>query len=75
MEPSSLIYRAEMAGRRINDNMGKFVAEKAVKLMIAAGRNIRGARVGVLGLSRAWGQISLWLFSLAMSHPSLRSVL
>jgi UDP-N-acetyl-D-galactosamine dehydrogenase len=60
VDPYYLTYRAEMAGyhpqvilagRRINDNMGKFVAEKTVKLMIAGGRNIRGAKVGVLGLT------------------------
>jgi UDP-N-acetyl-D-galactosamine dehydrogenase len=40
-----------LAGRRINDGMGKFVAEKTVKLMIQTGRNIKGAQVNVLGLT------------------------
>jgi UDP-N-acetyl-D-glucosamine/UDP-N-acetyl-D-galactosamine dehydrogenase len=40
-----------LAGRRINDSMGKFVAEKTVKLMIRSGWNIKGSRVGVLGLT------------------------
>ncbi|MXO60561.1 nucleotide sugar dehydrogenase [Altererythrobacter salegens] len=46
-------YRPEviLAGRRINDSMGSVVAAKAVKLMIAHGRPIKGARVGVLGLT------------------------
>ena len=40
-----------LAGRRINDGMGKFIAEKTVKLMIASGSAIAGARVNVLGLT------------------------
>jgi UDP-N-acetyl-D-galactosamine dehydrogenase len=40
-----------LAGRRINDNMGKFVAENTVKEMIRAGVNVSGARVNVLGLT------------------------
>jgi hypothetical protein len=40
-----------LAGRRINDGMGKFIAEKTVKLMIQSGSNIKGARVNVLGLT------------------------
>ena len=40
-----------LAGRRINDTMGQFVAQKAVKLMIASGFRIKNSRVGVLGLS------------------------
>jgi UDP-N-acetyl-D-galactosamine dehydrogenase len=46
-------YRPEviLAGRRINDQMGKFIAEKTVKLMIQVGRHIKGSRVGVCGLT------------------------
>ncbi|HJW27020.1 MAG TPA: UDP binding domain-containing protein, partial [Rhodocyclaceae bacterium] len=60
VDPYYLTHKAEMlgyhpevilAGRRINDGMGKFVAEKTVKLMIQAGSNIRGARVNVLGIT------------------------
>ena len=60
VDPYYLTYRAEMAGyhpqvilagRRINDNMGKFIAEKTVKLMIAAGQNIKNAKVGIFGLT------------------------
>jgi len=40
-----------LAGWRINDNMGKFIAEKTVKLMIQAGRMAKGAKVGLLGLT------------------------
>jgi len=40
-----------LAGRRINDNMGPYVARKTVQNMIHQGRNILGARVNVLGLT------------------------
>jgi UDP-N-acetyl-D-galactosamine dehydrogenase len=40
-----------LAGRRINDSMGAFVAQRTVKLLIAQDIPVRGARVGVLGLT------------------------
>src|SRR5262249_22611828 len=40
-----------LAGRRINDGMGKYVAEQTVKRMIAAGSAVKGAKVNVLGLA------------------------
>ncbi|WP_072782582.1 TIGR03013 family XrtA/PEP-CTERM system glycosyltransferase [Duganella sacchari] len=40
-----------LAGRRINDGMAKFVAEKTVKEMVRAGFKLRGCRVNVLGLT------------------------
>jgi UDP-N-acetyl-D-galactosamine dehydrogenase len=40
-----------LAGRRTNDNMGIFIAQKTVKLLIGQGCTVRGARVGVLGLT------------------------
>ena len=60
VDPYYLTYKAEMighhpevilAGRRINDNMGKYVAEQTVKRMIANGQTIKGAKVNVLGLT------------------------
>ena len=60
VDPYYLTRKAEMlgyfpqvilAGRRINDGMSKFIAEKTVKLMIQSGSNIKGARVNVLGLT------------------------
>ncbi|MEO5660446.1 MAG: nucleotide sugar dehydrogenase, partial [Polaromonas sp.] len=60
VDPFYLTHKAEMlgyhpqvilAGRRINDGMGKFIAEQTIKQMIAAGSYIKGARVNVLGLS------------------------
>jgi UDP-N-acetyl-D-glucosamine/UDP-N-acetyl-D-galactosamine dehydrogenase len=40
-----------LAGRRINDGMAKFVAEKTVKEMIRAGFPIKGSAVNVIGLT------------------------
>lgn len=40
-----------LAGRRINDGMGAYVAQRAIKLMAAGGRPLREARVGILGLT------------------------
>jgi UDP-N-acetyl-D-galactosamine dehydrogenase len=60
VDPYYLTYKAELvgyhpevilAGRRINDNMGPYVARKTVQAMIHQGRNILGARVNVLGLT------------------------
>jgi UDP-N-acetyl-D-galactosamine dehydrogenase len=49
----ALGYHPEMilAGRRINDGMGKHIAERTVKMLIAAGKQVRGARVAVLGIT------------------------
>ncbi len=60
VDPYYLTYKAEMAGyhpqvilagRRINDGMGTYVAEQTVKRMIAAGNPVKDARVNVLGLT------------------------
>jgi len=60
VDPYYLTYKAEtlgyhpdviLSGRQINDGMGKFIAEKTVKLMIAADRKVKGSRVAVLGLT------------------------
>jgi UDP-N-acetyl-D-galactosamine dehydrogenase len=40
-----------LAGRRINDGMGKFIAEQTVKQMINAGSPVKGAHAIVLGLT------------------------
>ncbi len=49
----SMGYHPEMilAGRRINDGMGKFIAEKTIKLMIRMGKQVAGARAAVLGIT------------------------
>ncbi len=60
VDPYYLTYKAVqlgyhpqviLAGRRINDGMGKFVAEQVVKKLIQAGRNVKDAPVIVLGLT------------------------
>lgn len=60
VDPYYLTHKAEMlgynpqvilAGRRINDGMGKFIAEQTIKHMIATGSYIKGAKVNVLGLT------------------------
>ena len=49
----SIGYHPEMilAGRRINDQMGGYVAERTVKMMIQEGKQINRTRVGVLGIT------------------------
>ncbi len=49
----SLGYHPEMilAGRRINDNMGKYVAERAVKLLFGANKRVHSAKIAVLGIT------------------------
>jgi len=46
-------YHAEviLAGRRINDGMGPYIAQKLVKLLIQEGIQVKGARVALLGLT------------------------
>jgi UDP-N-acetyl-D-galactosamine dehydrogenase len=60
VDPYYLTHKAEMigyhpqvilAGRRINDGMAKFVAEKTVKSMISAGFPVKGSKVNVIGLT------------------------
>jgi len=49
----SLGYHPEMilAGRRINDGMGKYIAERTIKLIIHSGKPVKGAKVAVLGFT------------------------
>ena len=60
VDPYYLTYKAEtigyhpqviLAGRRINDGMGKFVAEQTVKSMLQSGFRVKGEDVIVLGLT------------------------
>jgi UDP-N-acetyl-D-glucosamine/UDP-N-acetyl-D-galactosamine dehydrogenase len=60
VDPYYMIHKAESlgyfpaligAGRRINDNMGLFVANKSVKLMIQKGIQIKGAKALILGFT------------------------
>lgn len=40
-----------LAGRRINDGMGTYLGQRLVKLLVAANLPIKGARIGILGLT------------------------
>ncbi len=60
VDPYYLTYKAEqmgyhsqviLSGRRINDNMGKYIAENLVKNMIQAGISVKDAKVAILGLT------------------------
>lgn len=60
IDPYYLTYKAEqlgyhsqviLAGRRINDNMGKYIAENVIKLLIRAFIPVRAAKVAVLGFT------------------------
>ena len=60
VDPYYLTHKAEkigyipqviLAGRRINDGMGTFIAQRAIREMIHAGHNILGCTVTVLGLT------------------------
>jgi UDP-N-acetyl-D-galactosamine dehydrogenase len=60
VDPYYLTHKAETlgyhpqvitAGRRINDGMGKYIAEQTIKQMIANGSCVKGARVNILGLT------------------------
>ncbi|MDP9440168.1 MAG: nucleotide sugar dehydrogenase [Actinomycetota bacterium] len=60
VDPYYLTHKAEkvgyipqviLAGRRINDSMGRFVAQRTVKEMIRAGHDVSGSTVTVLGLT------------------------
>jgi len=60
VDPYYLTFKAEsegyhpqiiLSGRRINDNMGRFIVEKTIKIMINQGLSIKDSKVGVLGLT------------------------
>ena len=60
VDPYYLAHKAEslgyhpaviLSGRRVNDQMGAFVATKVVKLMIQKGIQIKGAKVLILGIT------------------------
>lgn len=60
VDPYYLTHKAEslgyhpqviLAGRRINDNMGAFIANKVVKLMVQNNHLINNSRVAILGIT------------------------
>lgn len=60
VDPYYLTYKAEemgyhsqivLSGRKINDDMGKYVAENTVKNLIKADKPIKGAKVAIFGVT------------------------
>jgi UDP-N-acetyl-D-glucosamine/UDP-N-acetyl-D-galactosamine dehydrogenase len=60
IDPYYLTYKAEqmgyysqiiLSGRKINDDMGKYVAESTIKKMIKANKQINGARIAIFGVT------------------------
>ena len=47
----SIFNQVILAGRKINDDMGKYIAEQAVKQLIAAGKTVKGAKLLVAGIT------------------------
>ena len=59
VDPYYLTFKAEylgyhpemiLAGRRINDAMGKYIVEQVIKMLIKAGKQVRGTKIAVLGI-------------------------
>jgi len=60
VDPYYLAYKAEnlgyhpeviLSGRRVNDNMGTFVANKMLKMLIKSGKQIMGSKILILGVT------------------------
>ncbi len=60
VDPYYLTFKAEsegyhpqviLSGRRINDNMGSFVVQKTIKMMINQGLTIKDSKIGVIGMT------------------------
>lgn len=60
VDPYYFVYKAEalgyhsqivLAGRKVNDSIGEFVADAAIKQMILAGKTIKNSKVAILGLT------------------------
>ena len=60
VDPYYLAYKAEnlgyhpeviLSGRRVNDNMSSFVANKMIKMLIKAGKQIMGSKILILGVT------------------------
>jgi UDP-N-acetyl-D-galactosamine dehydrogenase len=60
VDPYYLTYKAEqmgyysqiiLSGRKINDDMGKYVAENTIKKMIKANKQINGAKIAIFGVT------------------------
>lgn len=60
VDPYYFVYQAEnlgyhsqiiLAGRKINDSMGQFVADASIKMLVLAGKHVRAAKVYILGVT------------------------
>lgn len=60
VDPYYFVYKAEnlgyhsqiiAAGRKVNDSMGKFVADTTIKKLVLAGKNVKDSRVVILGIT------------------------
>ena len=60
VDPYYLTYKAEslgyypeviLSGRRVNDNMSAFIANKMIKMLIKAGKQIKGSKILILGFT------------------------
>ncbi len=60
VDPYYLTYKAEslgyhpemiLAGRRINDNMGRYVAQRTVKILFSSNNHVVGAKIAVMGVT------------------------
>jgi len=60
VDPYYLTFKAEelgyhpqviLAGRKINDEMGKYIADQTVKMLIEANKTVKGAKVMVMGIT------------------------
>jgi UDP-N-acetyl-D-galactosamine dehydrogenase len=60
VDPYYLAYKAEnlgyhpeviLSGRRVNDNMSTFIANKMIKMLIKAGKQIMGSKILILGVT------------------------
>ena len=60
VDPYYLAYKAEnlgyhpeviLSGRRVNNNMSTFVANKMIKMLIKAGKQIKGSKILILGVT------------------------
>jgi len=60
VDPYYLTYKAQqigyqpeiiLSGRRINDGMGKYIAERTIKKMIKSNMHVHGSKVGILGFT------------------------
>lgn len=60
VDPYYFIYKAEqlgyhsqivLSGRKINDDMGKYIAENTIKKLIQAGKRVKGSRIAIFGIT------------------------